>query len=72
MFYQPAVYCYKCCKETQHYNGDCGICKEKERQRAHKEHFAKLDTMTLEERIRRLELNEYHMSKNPPWIKPTC
>jgi hypothetical protein len=64
-------YCYDCCKETGHYNGKCGQCAAKENEKKHREHFAALDSMTLEERIRRLEKIDYNHIVNPPWIEPT-
>ena len=64
-------YCYTCCKDTRHTNGDCNVCSAQKAENDHRKHFAKLDSMTLEERIRRLEKIEYQTSINPPWIEPT-
>ena len=69
MFYQVS-YCYDCCKDTGHYNGKCGDCEAAKRERLHREHFAKLDSMTLEERVRAIEKSLYEMSINPPWVEP--
>ena len=70
MAYISTEYCYKCCKDTDFINGECRDCKLKENERAHKEHFAKLDILTLEERVRELEKQMYNLSINPPWIEP--
>ena len=64
-------YCYICCKDTYHTNGECDCCVEHKAMQKHREHFAKLDSMTLEERIRRLEKFEYELLINPPWVEPT-
>lgn len=48
-------YCYECEKETRHYNGKCAICEANREIKERKGHFAKLDKMTVEERIRRIE-----------------
>ncbi len=70
MFYEQK-YCFDCCEDTGHYNGKCGICNDKLAEKAHREHFALLDSMTLEERIRKIEIQLYNMSINPPWVEPT-
>ena len=64
-------YCYECCRETNHHNGKCSICVAAESKRRYKQHFANLDAMTLEERVRLIEKTLYKMSINPPWIEPT-
>ena len=71
MAYISNEYCFECCKETRFMNGKCVDCQHKEKKRAHAEHFAKLDMMSLEERVRRIEKILYEQSKNPPWKEPT-
>lgn len=71
MAYISNDYCYTCCKNTTHCNGKCGVCKEQAAEKHHREHFALLDSMTLEERVRRLEKIDYDNFTNPPWIEPT-
>jgi hypothetical protein len=52
-------FCNECVKKTMHTNGDCDICKAR-KAREHKEvYFARLDKITLEERVRELEINAY-------------
>ena len=41
----------------------CPKCVKEEEDKARAEHFAKLDAMTLEERVRRLEELQYDHSK---------
>ena len=66
-------FCCECAKETMHTNGKCGVCEGKEA-RQHKEaHFARLDKMTLEERVRELENISYNRSIEPvsfDWGQP--
>jgi hypothetical protein len=70
--YYELKYCYVCCRDRGHYNGKCGDCSAIESMKKHREHFALLDSMTLEERIRRLEKHEYEQNINPPWAEPRC
>lgn len=62
--------CIECGKITLHINGKCRDCESNKASRARREHFGKLDALTLEERIRRLEEIEYNDSINP-FIDPT-
>ena len=64
-------YCFECCAERAFYNGKCAVCEAKEKEREHREHFLRLDSMTLEERVRNIEKQLYVLQKNPPWIEPT-
>jgi hypothetical protein len=65
--YLENKYCHECCKPTQFYNGKCGNCEIIRAEKEHRDHFACLDCMTLEERIRRLEKIDYEYRINPPW-----
>jgi hypothetical protein len=69
MFYQNK-YCYICCRNTDHHDGDCCICREQKEELEHREHFSKLNAMTMEERVRRIEHILYEQKKNPPWVEP--
>ena len=60
-------YCRECCKDTVHTNGKCNNCGESEAKKKHRDHFAKLDKMTLEERVREIEKQLYNLNNNPPW-----
>lgn len=60
MSYIYNKYCHVCCKDTQFYNDYCQQCIKREKDSKYKAHFQTLDNLTLEERIRRLELNEYN------------
>lgn len=60
--------CLKCGKVTNHFNGRCGPC-EAERERLQRaEHFGKLDALTLEQRVRRLEEIQYAQATEQPCV----
>lgn len=63
--------CSECGKHTMHFNGKCGDCDTKKRDRTKRQHFGALDALTIEERLRRIEKQLYDLNTNPPWIEPT-
>lgn len=48
-------FCDVCNAETWHTNNVCGLCLERRLTTASNKHFAELDKMTMEERVRRIE-----------------
>lgn len=65
-------YCYECCWDTTHTNGKCNACKGREAENRHREHFARLDSLSLEERVREIEKQLYNLNINPPWGDNIC
>jgi hypothetical protein len=65
--------CYECAKETMHTNGECDVCKTRAAKQHREIHFATLDSMTLEQRVRKLEEDAYEDSVRPApfdWSQP--
>lgn len=64
-------YCEVCDKTNGFFNGKCGDCTRKERDKQRRVHFASLQGLTIEERLDRLEKWQYEIQQSPPWIEPT-
>lgn len=63
-------HCDRCKKTTIHINGICRDCAGKDTSRKRREHFGRLNALTIEERLRRLEEIDYNDSINP-FVEPT-
>ena len=75
MAYQTTITCRECGKNKQvivpssgGYVSECGECKAKIEQEMRDRHFAELDALSLEERIRRIEewIYDYKPTHVPP------
>jgi hypothetical protein len=55
MAYVAEQYCFTCDADTMHTNNQCGVCKSKQDKKEREIYFDKLDKMTLEQRVRRIE-----------------
>lgn len=60
-------YCYKCLKMTSHHDSKCGNCETREEIENRYQHFLKLDNLTLDERVRKIEEMIYNWKNNAPW-----
>lgn len=49
------TYCSVCDENTPHSQGICSVCKERERERLWQRQLEALKTLSLEERIERIE-----------------
>lgn len=64
-------HCGRCDSVTIHINGTCRECASKDADRKRREHFGKLNALTIEERLRLIEEWQYQQQINPPWIGPS-
>jgi hypothetical protein len=52
---------------TGHFNGKCSRCSGEQADLERRQHFGRLDAMTVEERLREIENTLYRWCQDPPW-----